>query len=124
MTVMSHPKKDSLMDRRTLFCDVDDTLLVHDISEYPAWRRTTISCNGREFVGVPHRKNILMLQKFYKLGYQIIVWSRTGESWAKAVVDKLELNPYVDHCLTKPDFYLDDKDVAEWIGPRVYREDF
>lgn len=109
------------MDRKTLYCDVDDTLLIHNKSEYPEEMHVSVPHNGRVFVGVPHHKNILMLKKFYNLGYQIIVWSKTGATYASAVVSKLGLDQYVDYCLSKPDFYLDDKGAEEWIGPRVYR---
>ncbi len=110
------------MDRRTLYCDVDDTLLCHDKSEFPIEQHVEVKCNGRTFVGVPHLKNINLLIKFYKLGYDIYVWSKTGESWARAVVDVLDLKEYVRDCLTKPDFYMDDRGVEGWIGPRVYRD--
>lgn len=110
------------MDRRTLYSDVDETLLCHDISEFPKDEHITIECNGRSFVGVPHRKNINLLIKFYKLGYDVYVWSKTGKSWAKAVVEALELEPYVEACLSKPDFYLDDKGALDWVGTRVYRD--
>lgn len=110
------------MDRRTLYSDVDDTLLCHNLSDFPAEERVLIECNGREFLGVPHRKNINLLIKFYKLGYDVYVWSKTGESWAKAVVEKLGLSPYVKACLSKPDFLLDDRGVEEWMGERIWRE--
>jgi hypothetical protein len=100
---------------------VDDTLLMHDISEYPEDKRVTVSCNGREFVGVPNQKNINLLIKFYKLGYDVYVWSKTGESWAQAVGRELGLDRYVNAYLTKPDFYMDDKGMDAWMGPRVYR---
>jgi hypothetical protein len=110
------------MDRRTLFVDVDDTLIIHDKSKFPPEFHISVPCNGRVFVGVPHSKNILMLKKFHALGYDIHVWSKTGWSWAKAVVEKLGIQDYVESYLTKPDFYLDDKEASEWMGPRVYRE--
>jgi hypothetical protein len=109
------------MDRRTLYCDVDDTLLCHDLSSFPKELQVEIYCNDRYFVGVPHQKNINLLVKFYKLGYDVYVWSKTGESWARAVVEKLELTPYVKACLSKPDFILDDRGVEDWIGTRIYR---
>lgn len=114
--------KEVNMDRRTLYVDVDDTLIIHDKSKFPKEQQVSVLCNGRIFIGVPHYKNILMLKKFYALGYEICVWSRTGKSWAHAVVEKFQLTEFVSYCLTKPDFYLDDKEVSFWIGPRVYRE--
>lgn len=110
------------MDRRMLYSDVDDTLLMHDLSSYSKEDQITIHCNGRDFVGVPNIKNVNLLIKFYKLGYDVVVWSKTGESWAKAVGAALGLDPYVRHYLSKPDFTLDDRDSASWAGIRVWRD--
>lgn len=118
---MTHPKSDGVFERPTLFVDVDDTLLLHDLSEYPNKPRINISCNGRDFVGIPHEKNINMLIKFYKLGYEITVWSKTGKEWAREVSFMLNVNRYVTTYLKKPDFIMDDKAPSEWIGPNVYR---
>lgn len=107
------------MDRRTLYVDVDDTLLLHDLSLYKRKEWVTIVHNRRSFTGVPHKANIAMLLKFYSLGYQVIVWSKTGAIYAQEVVSALKLSPYVDYCLTKPDYYLDDHDVNQWMGKRV-----
>lgn len=110
------------MDRRTLYSDVDETLLCHNLSDFSPDLYVTIQNGDREFVGVPHTKNINLLIKFYKLGYDVYVWSKTGESWARAVVKELGLEGYVRDCLTKPDFILDDKGVQDWMGPRIYRD--
>lgn len=110
------------MDRRTMYSDVDDTLLMHDISQFPVEQHITITCNGREFVGVPNVKNINLLIKFYKLGYDVYVWSKTGKSWAQAVTRALKLDPYVEACLSKPDFYLDDRKADGWMGIQVWRD--
>lgn len=109
------------MDRKTLYVDIDDTLLIHNKSEYPVEMHIVVPHNGRVFVGVPHHKNILMMEKFYNLGYDIIVWSKTGAMYAQAVIEKLKISHPIKAVLSKPDFYLDDKGVEEWMGPRVYR---
>lgn len=110
------------MDRRTLFSDVDDTLICHNLSDFPVEDRITIRCKGRSFQAVPHTHNIKLLVKFYKLGYDVFVWSKTGESWARAVVKKLGLEQYVRACISKPDWILDDKGVDSWMGTRLYRD--
>lgn len=109
------------MDRRTLYSDVDDTLICHNLSDFPKEDRITIRCKGRSFDAVPHRLNLNLLIKFYKLGYDVHVWSKTGKSWAKAVVKALNIQQYVKSCLTKPDFLLDDKGADQWLGPIIYR---
>lgn len=110
------------MDRRTLYSDVDETLICHNLSDFHPDEYIIVNCNGREFTCVPHQKNINLLIKFWKLGYDVYVWSKTGKSWAEAVVKQLKLEKYVTHCLSKPDYILDDKDVGTWIGPRCYRD--
>jgi phosphoserine phosphatase len=95
---------------------------MHDLSAYPLISRVAVECNGRTFVGCVNTKNVNLLTKFYKLGYDVIVWSKTGSSWARAVVEALQLTEYVSHCLSKPDFIMDDQDVSRWIGPRCYRD--
>lgn len=110
------------MDRRTLYVDIDDTLLMHNLSDYGSLEAIMIEANGRQFWGVPNDKNILLVQKFYRLGYDIVAWSKTGKTWAKAVCKALDVAPFVSVYLTKPDFYLDDKPVEYWMGPRVYRD--
>src|SRR6185295_8704464 len=120
MTDMPHPKKEEqTMDRRTFYCDVDDTLLMHDLSAYSGRGQLNIKCNGREFVGVPNWKNTNLLIKFYKLGYEVVVWSKTGKSWAKAVGVELGIDKYIDHYMTKPDFICDDREPSEWLGPNT-----
>lgn len=109
------------MDRKTLYVDVDDTLLCHDLSEFSYDKRIEVECNGRHFLGVPHEKNIKLMKKFYRLGYDCYVWSKTGKSWATAVVNALGLVDYVEACLSKPDFIMDDKDVSTWMGTRCWR---
>ncbi len=118
---MPHPKRDKIVNRRTLYVDIDDTLLMHNLSDYPKKGRVTILCNGRKFVGYPNQKNLNCVEQFYKLGYEIIAWSKTGQNWAEEVTEKLGIGHLVTHCLSKPDFYLDDYPVENWIGPRVYR---
>lgn len=73
---------------------------------------------------MPHQANINFLIKMWKLGYEVIVWSKTGKSWASAVTKALGIEQYVDHCLTKPDFYMDDLEVDHWMGPRIYKAPF
>lgn len=105
-------------------CDVDDTLIMYDLSEYEEELTTHIKnpYSDMELSVVPNMKNINTLIKFKKLGYQVIVWSRTGKLWAQAVVDALELGSYVDMTLAKPLYYIDDKEAHEWIGEKVWRD--
>lgn len=108
---------------QVVVCDVDDTLIMYDLSSYSGVK-TEIIVNPYSQMGieiVPNKKNINTLIKFKKLGYFVIVWSRTGKLWADAVVKELGLTEFVDQTLCKPLFYIDDKDAETWIGTRVWR---
>lgn len=109
---------------RPAFFDVDDTLVLWDTSAYPELQDTmiTVSNYGYDTTLIPHQKNINLLKKFAKLGYQVVVWSQTGADWAQAIVDELELGEYVTLVMTKPKFYIDDLDCKYWMGTRVWRD--
>lgn len=107
---------------KTLYVDIDDTLLMSNLSEYPEGQQIDIQYTNGSIRVVPNQKNINLVVLFYKLGYNIIFWSKTGGDWAAAAARVLDLENVVSVCLTKPTFYMDDKDVTEWIGPRRYRE--
>lgn len=108
---------------QVVVCDVDDTLIMYDLSKHPG-ATTQVIVNPYSKMGidiVPNKKNINTLIKFKKLGYFVIVWSRTGKLWAEEVVRELGLSEFVDQTLCKPLFYIDDKDAETWIGDRVWR---
>lgn len=105
--------------------DVDDTLVLWDKSQHPEARTITVNLTGKpghDTILVPHIKNINTFIKFAKMGYDMIVWSKTGYEWAKLIVEALELQPYVSAIASKPNFYFDDREASDWIGERVYRE--
>lgn len=67
-----------------------------------------------------HEKHIKLLKDYKNRGYQVVVWSAGGSKWAKAVVDALELQEYVDVIMVKPVKYVDDLPASEILGTRVY----
>lgn len=108
--------------QKTLYVDVDDTLAMGDLSKFPPEEQVLIGYTNGPIAVVPNQKNINLLTLFWKLGYTIIVWSQTGSDWAREVVIAFGLKDLVSVCLTKPMFYMDDKDVSKWIGPRRWRD--
>lgn len=105
--------------------DVDDTLVLWNKSDYPDDEQIEVNLTGKpghQTFLIPHQKNINMFIKFAKMGYDMIVWSKTGYDWAKLIVEALELQPYVSAIASKPNFYFDDREASDWIGERVYRE--
>jgi hypothetical protein len=104
---------------RLLFVDVDDTLVLWDKSEHGT--NVEIECYGHVTRLQAHYKNIMLLKKFVKLGYGVVVWSRTGAEWAEAVCNGLNLDHLVDLYLTKPMYYMDDLPCETWMGERIWR---
>lgn len=115
-----------MIGRLPFFVDIDDSLIMHDLSEYPHHQKITIEVDGRQFTGAVNTFNVNLVVKFYKLGRDIYFWSGTGPKHARAVAEALDLAKYAvnEHAfLPKPiDFYLDDKDAARWVGKRVWRD--
>lgn len=110
-----------IQGQKTLYVDIDDTIAMSDLSEYSEEDRVTLNYENGPVVIVANKKNINLAIYFYKLGYTIIFWSLTGSTWARAVCESLELDKIASAYLTKPNFYMDDKEVTEWIGPRRWR---
>lgn len=111
-----------LRDDRIVWCDVDDTLILWNLSAYPNGQKVTVDHVNGPVEVIAHENNIKTLIKFWKLGYTLIVHSGSGWRWAKAVVEALKLDQYVNTCMSKPMYYFDDKPVEEWAGPRIWRD--
>lgn len=107
---------------KTLYSDVDDTLAMHNLSDYAVEEHISIDYTHGPMVIVPNKKNINLLTKFYKLGYTIILWSKTGGDWAQLVGKAIGIDHMVTLYVSKPMFLLDDKEFGEWIGPRLWRD--
>lgn len=106
---------------KVVMCDVDDTLVLWDKSQFDYLPKLTVKYRGNDILLTPHQKNINLLIKLYKLGYTIIVWSGSGAKWAEVIVKALNLVPYVSICLSKPSYYIDDLEATVWCGQRIWR---
>jgi hypothetical protein len=72
----------------------------------------------------PMSMNIALLKHHKDLrGYEIIVWSANGKEWAVQIIKELQLESYIDIVMTKPNKYVDDVDVNEWMPSRIHLED-
>lgn len=111
-------------DSRTVYFDVDDTLLEwRQCSEYDAGA-VKVEHKGYELYKKEIAAHTDELRNQKMSGNTVIVWSAGGSEWAAAAVYALKLDKYVDVCLTKPDFYYDDKDVQDWFPEkRFYYEE-
>src|SRR3990167_4522800 len=103
-----------LPDKQTIYCDVDDTLVMWDFKE------GSLLIDG---VCVnPHTTHIEMLKEYKERGYNIVVWSQGGSDWAAAVVKELKLEDIVDLVITKPMVYIDDLHCTQFMGERIYKK--
>ena len=109
---------------RTVFFDVDDTLVMWGHENHPdaVTFKDEFDPNPRSVYSlVPHTRHIEVLKRDHNDGYKVIVWSQAGWQWASTVVEKLELEQYVDIVMTKPDVYYDDIPAGEFMQRRYFK---
>lgn len=110
-------------DNRTAYFDVDGTLIEWDFCEKDDEGSIELSYEGEIFYKKQISGNIKQLMNHYLSGNNVVVWSAGGGEWASKVVKALKIDKYVSCTLTKPDFYFDDKDVAEWFPSHRFFEE-
>lgn len=109
-----------MLHEPSVFVDCDETIVQWGPKgsgdHYPI-RKHTVAFKGygRTFYLKPHKKHIAELKKRKKEGFVIVVWTASGAPWAREVVRKLKLSSYVDFCISKPEFYYDDKKQVEFM---------
>lgn len=106
---------------KTVTVDVDDTLVMWNISEYPEFPVIELDCYGPVVLAV-NQKNVNLVIKLSKLGYKIVIWSQTGYDWAETVSKAVGLHPYASLYMSKPRYYVDDLPSNEWMGTRLWRD--
>lgn len=104
---------------RIVTVDVDDTLCIWDISDYPELPRVRIGCFGYTTEVSLNQKNINLVKKLQKLGYQIIVWSQSGSVWAQSVAAVAGIDNAI--FMSKPRYHIDDLPSHVWMGERLWR---
>jgi phosphoserine phosphatase len=102
-------------ERKTVYFDVDDTLLEWKSCRKNAKNAVRIENNGHVFYKRAIVPNVEGLKAHSLAGHLVVIWSAGGSSWAETVVRALKLQKYVNVILTKPDYYYDDKEVSHWF---------
>lgn len=102
-------------DNRTCYFDVDDTLVEWKLCSERDVDAIRIEQDGHVFYKKCIVDHVEELKNQKMTGNTVVVWSAGGAEWAATVIKALNLEEYVDVCLTKPDFYYDDKDVQDWF---------
>lgn len=103
----------------TLYVDIDKTLIYPFDSEKDAFDQAdhdnTIFIEGIAYRIL--RKNVYTVQRIAASpGVHVVFWSQGGALWAKTVCDALMINHLSDLYLTKPSWYLDDREDAGFFG--------
>lgn len=101
--------------------DVDDTLIIWNVSEFPDGPFITVQSDKGLVRLVPHTKNINLLVKLAKIGWYIRVHSGSGVEWASKIVSALDLTTYVDSVESKPLGKTDDKAPGDGLAYVAYR---
>lgn len=107
-------------DNRTVYFDVDDTLIEWRLCGEKDAGAVRIEKDGHVFYKKVIQDHVDELKNQKMTGNTVVVWSAGGGEWAATVVRALDLEKYVDVCLTKPDFYYDDKDVSDWFPKKRF----
>jgi predicted HAD superfamily phosphohydrolase YqeG len=109
----------------TLFCDVDDTLVMWKDNPYEPGDGKIKILDPNDLDEpyrylYPHHRHINFIKKCKNRGYNITVWSNGGWAWAKAVVEALHLQDYVTKVESKPLKIIDDLPYNETFPNRLY----
>ena len=105
-----------------IFCDVDDTLILHDIEKH-TYAKTIVVTDpycGSERVLAVHEPHVQLLTERAARGAYIIVMSHGGYRWAEAVVKALKLEKVVSEVMSKPIAVIDDLPIAHALGDTTY----
>jgi hypothetical protein len=110
-----------IKNNRTVFCDVDGTLLEHTHDKSLDYVAVPDAVHPGEFIkGIPNYNNIRIVKEEHNRGAYVIVWSKGGNQWAADVVTALGLQNYVDIIMDKPTAYIDDLPIEKWCTDRVF----
>ena len=113
-----------LNNENVVLVDVDDTIVVWDRSHRAPGKgkiKFTDPYSGDTLYLTPHSVHIRLIRQYKGRGFAIIVASMAGVKWAEHVVKTLQLEQYVDICMSKPTRYIDDKeDIKDIIGTRIF----
>lgn len=103
------------------YFDVDETLL--------EWNRTNSSIlktvviihpkTGEIFNFEVITENVEALKLHKARGHTIVVWSAGGADWTVQAVKALNLEQYVDACLSKPTWYYDDAKSNDFMPEHI-----
>lgn len=116
---MSYTK---LPDRKTVFCDVDETLILWKDDPTDLQNSVIQVANGNLVVKF-HKRHIQLVKQFFAIGWNVVVWSQGGSDHAECVIKACKLEDYIHLITPKPDVVLDDKPLKKQGIRRTFKED-
>lgn len=102
------------------FFDVDDTLILNEnvCNPHIKVEMPGATCTDPKRI---HWGHVRLLKSYKEKGYTIFVWSHNGAKHCENIIKLLELENYVDYCLSKPIKTVDDKtDLQSIVGMLIY----
>ena len=110
-------------NEQVYFWDIDNTMISgrrrgsdHDFDEVKIYNPYTCEM----VYTTPNFGHIDLMKEMKGRGRANVVWSAAGAQWAKAVIEALELQSYVDLIITKPLGYVDDQKASEFMSNHIY----
>lgn len=97
--------------------DIDETLVMEHPEDYPGAEIIQLNYYGHKRLRAIHKEQVELLKAYKKRGYYIRAHSNNGWQWVKEVVDKLELQDFVNEIECKATKRVDDEAVP---GGHVY----
>ena len=111
-----------LPDRKTVFCDVDETLVLWKDDPTDLQNSVIPVANGNLVVRF-HKRHIQLVKQFYVIGWNVIVWSQGGSDHAEHIVKACGLENYIHAILPKPEVVMDDKEIGAQGFRRTFKKD-
>lgn len=111
-----------LPDRKTVFVDCDETLVLWKDDPTDLQNSVIEVANGNLIVKF-HRRHIELVKQFFAIGWNVIVWSQGGSDHAEHVVKACKLENHIHGIMPKPDVILDDKPIEAQGIRRSFHED-
>jgi predicted HAD superfamily phosphohydrolase YqeG len=99
----------------TFHFDVDNTLIIWNLSLVNNETLGEPIEFGYEIYGYPHLKHIELLKQAKAQGHFVVVWSAGGAKHAKNICDLLKITHMVDAIIPKPRWVCDDLEASDII---------
>lgn len=111
-----------LPDKRTVYVDVDETLILWNADINDSSSKVLSLENGNLVVKL-HKVHIELVKNLYTIGWNVVVWSQGGSDHAEAVIKQIGLENYVHVVAPKPESYIDDLPFESQYIKRIYKDD-